>query len=139
MEKIIKNCRGIEKSNDGVNRIEKKCQRENFRLLLLFKENDIYQCKESSVLKLIMETFEGENMETQHSLLNYKIELYFHEYKLAVKIDENNHQGKNENYEKQRQKEIENKLSCVFNRINPDKQNFNISRAENEIFRLTHI
>ena len=74
-------------------------------------------------------------METQYSVLNYKIDLYFYEYKLAVEIDENNHQGRNENYEKQRQKEIENKLSCVFVRINPDKENFNISRAENKIFR----
>ena len=41
MEKIMKNCRGVKKSNDGVNRIEKKSQRENFRLLLGIKENDI--------------------------------------------------------------------------------------------------
>ena len=69
-----------------------------------------------------METFEGENMETPYSKLNYKIDLYFHEYKLAVEIDENNDQGRNENYEKQRQKEIENKLRCV-------------SRVEQKIFR----
>ena len=74
-------------------------------------------------------------METQYSVLNYKIDLYFHEYKLAVEIDENNHQGRTENYEKQRKKEIENKLSCLFIRINPNKENFNISRAENKIFR----
>ena len=74
-------------------------------------------------------------METQYSVLNYKIDLYFHEHKLAVETDENNHEGRNENYEKQRQKEIENKLSCVFIRINPDKENFNTSRAENKIFR----
>ena len=77
MGKIIKNCRGVKKSNHGVNRIEKKSQRENFRLLLGFKQNDIYQSKESSALILIMETFEGENMETQYSVLNYKIDLYF--------------------------------------------------------------
>ena len=81
-----------------------------------------------------METFEGENMETQYSVLNDKIDLYFHEYKLAVEIDENNHQGRNKNYEKQRQKEIENKLSCAFIIINPDKENFNISSAKNKIF-----
>ena len=38
--------------------------------------------KESSVLKSIMETFEGENMETQFSVLTYRIDLYFHDYKL---------------------------------------------------------
>ena len=41
MEKIIKNCRGVKKSIGGVNRIEKKSQREKFRLLLGIKENDL--------------------------------------------------------------------------------------------------
>ena len=42
MEKIIKNCRGVKKCSDGVNRIEKENERENFRSLLGFKENDIF-------------------------------------------------------------------------------------------------
>ena len=49
MEKIIKNCRGVKKCSDGVNRIEKENQRENFRSLLGFKENGIFQRKEYSV------------------------------------------------------------------------------------------
>ena len=31
MEKIIKNCRGVKKCNDGVNRGDKENQRNNFR------------------------------------------------------------------------------------------------------------
>ena len=42
MEKIIKNCRGVKKCNDGVKRMEKTNQRENFRMSLGFKENDIF-------------------------------------------------------------------------------------------------
>ena len=38
-ERVIKNCRGLKKSNDGVNRLDKEKQRENFRQLLGFKEN----------------------------------------------------------------------------------------------------
>ena len=42
-----------------------------------------------------MDTFEGENMETQCSVLKYKIDLYFHEYKLAVEVDEKGHKNRN--------------------------------------------
>ena len=38
MEKVIKNCRGVKKSNDGVNRMEKRNQRENFRSFWGFKK-----------------------------------------------------------------------------------------------------
>ena len=59
---------------------EKNDLRENFRFLLGYKENSVYESKESSVLKSIMDTFEGENIETQYHVLNYKIGLYFHDY-----------------------------------------------------------
>ena len=54
-----------------------------FRSKLGFNQYDITLKKESSVLKSIMDTFEGENMETQYYVLNYRIDLYFHDYKLA--------------------------------------------------------
>ena len=43
MEKRIKNCRGVKKCNDGVNRFDKEYQRQNFKILLGFKENEIYE------------------------------------------------------------------------------------------------
>ena len=55
-----------------------------FRSKLGFTQYDITFKKESSVLKSIMETFEGENMETQYSVLTYRFDLYFHDYKLAI-------------------------------------------------------
>ena len=82
-----------------------------------------------------MDTFEGENTETQYRVLNYRIDLYFHDYKLAVEIAENGNKDRNEEHESQRQKEIETELGCKFIRISPDKENFNISRATNKIFR----
>ena len=54
-----------------------------------------------------MDTFEGENTETQYRVLNYRIDLYFHDYKLAVEIAENGNKDRNEEHESQRQKEIE--------------------------------
>ena len=82
-----------------------------------------------------MDTFEGETIETQYNVLNYKMDLYFCDYKLAVEIDENEHKDRNSNHEKQRQKEIKNELNCTFVRINPDEENVNISRAKSKIFR----
>ena len=39
MEEIIKSCRGVKQSNDGLKRLDKVKQRENFRELSGFKEN----------------------------------------------------------------------------------------------------
>ena len=73
-----------------------------FRSKLGFNQYDITLEKESSVLKSIMETFEGKNMETQYSVLNYRIDIYFHDYKLAIEVDERGHKDRNEDYKKQR-------------------------------------
>ena len=125
MEKIIKNCRGVKKSNDGINRIEKEEQRKSFRAILGFKEHDIILTKEQSVLKSVMDAFEGENMQTQCSVLGYRIDLYFHDYKLAVEVDEEGHKDRNIDHEIKRQEAIKDKLGCEFIRINPDEKTFN--------------
>ena len=38
-----------------------------------------------------MDAFEGENVQTQYSVLGYRIDLHFHDYKLAVEVDEKGH------------------------------------------------
>ena len=91
--------------------------------------------KEQSVLQLVMDTFEEENMQTQYSVLDYKIDLYFHDYRLAIEVDEKGHEDRNIDYEIQRQKALAKELGCEFIRINPDKENFNIFKAINEIHR----
>ena len=45
MEKAIKNYRGVKKSDDGLNKLDKEKNRENFRLFFRFKENEIYESK----------------------------------------------------------------------------------------------
>ena len=106
-----------------------------FKRNLGFKLHNVINCKEQTVLESIKDSFEGENMQTQYSVLCYKIDLYFHEYKLAIEVDELGHNDKNIDYEIQIQKAIEKELGCVFIRINPDQQNFNIFKAINEIDR----
>ena len=79
--------------------------------------------------------FEGENMQTEYSVLSCRVDLYFHDYKLAIEVDEFGHSDRNIDYEIQRQKAIENKLGCKFIRIDPDEQNFNKFKAINKIHR----
>ena len=135
MEKIIKNCREVKRCNYGINRMKKEEQRENFRILLGFRENDITLTKEQSVLKSQMDAFEGKNMPPQYSVLGYKIDIYFHEYRLEIEVDEKGHKDRDINDEIQTQKALEKELGCEFIRINPDKESFNIFKAINEIHR----
>ena len=85
-----------------------------FRSKLEFNEYDITLTKEQSVLKSIMDAFAGENMQTQYSVLGYRIDLYFHDYKLAVEVDEKSHKDRNTDHEIKRQKSLEKELSCEF-------------------------
>ena len=67
--------------------------------------------------------------------LCYRIDLYFHDYKIAIKIDENGHGNRNIDNEIKRQKAIKQKLGCEFIRIDFDKEDFDIFKAINERFR----
>ena len=62
MEKIIKNCRGVTKCNDGINRMRKEKQRDNFRTLFGFKENDIMNTDEYTVTSQIEQLFANEKL-----------------------------------------------------------------------------
>ena len=106
-----------------------------FKSKLGFNQYYIALTKEKSVVKSIMNAFEGENMQTQYRVLGYKIDLYFHDYKLAIDVDENNNKDRNIDQEIKREKAIEKEIDCEFIRINPDKEDFNSFKAINEIYR----
>ena len=91
--------------------------------------------KEQSAISAIKDAFEGEDMQTQYSVLSYRIDLYFHKYKLAIEVDELGHNDRNIDYEIQRQQALERELNCVFIRINPDAIDFNIFKEINKIHR----
>ena len=82
-----------------------------------------------------MSSFEGENIQTQYNVLGYRIDLNFHDYKLAIEIDENGSSDRNIDNEIKRQKTIEQNLGCKFIRIDPDKENFDVFKAINKIFK----
>ena len=90
---------------------------------------------EQTVLKSITDAFEGEDMQTQYSVLGYRIDLYFHKNKLTIEVDELGHADGNLSNEIERQKALEKELDCAFIRINPDGKNFNIFKEINKIHR----
>ena len=47
-------------------------------------------------------------MQTQYSVLGYRIDLYFHKYKPVIEVDEFGHTNRNINSEIERQKALEN-------------------------------
>ena len=110
--KIIKNCR-----------TDESC---NFKRNLGFTLHDVINSKEQTVINSMKDAFEGENMQSQYTVLGYRIDLYFHKYKLAIEVDELGHNDRNIDYEIQRQRALERELDCVFIRINPDAIDFNI-------------
>ena len=100
-----------------------------------FTLHDVINTKEQLVISAIKNAFEGEDMQTQYSVLSYRIDLYFHKYKLAIEVDELGHADRNIDYEIERQRALERELSCVFIRINPDAEGFNICKEINKILR----
>ena len=81
----------------------------NFRSMLGFSVHDIFLSKEQSVIKSIINTFDGQNMTTIHT-------------------------DRNSEKEKRGQKELEEELGCKFIRINPDELGFDIFKVNNLIF-----
>ena len=119
--KTIKDCRTVESCSLKRN--------------LGFNLHDVINTKEQTVLKSIKDAFEGEDMQTQYTVIGYKIDLYFHEYKLAIEVDELGHADRNINNEIEWQKTLERELDCVFIRINPDEKDFSIFKEINKIQR----
>ena len=72
-----------------------------------FKLHDVMNTKEQAIINSIKDTFEGENMQTQYSVLGYRIDLYFHGYKLAIEVDVLGHTNRNIKNEIERQKALE--------------------------------
>ena len=104
-----------------------------FRTDLGFNQIYLILKKEQSVIESIIDTFKGEDIRIQYTVLGYRIDLYFYEYKLTIEIDELGH---NTDYEIKGQREIEKELNFVFIRTNPDAADFNMNRRlKNQIYK----
>ena len=74
-------------------------------------------------------------MQTQYTVIGYRIDLYFHKHKLAIEVDELGHADINLNNEIERQRALERELDWVFITINPNEKDFNIFKEINKIQR----
>ena len=113
-------------------RTDKSC---SLKKNLGFKLHDVIDTKEQTIINSIKSAFEGENIQTQYRVLGYRIDLYFHEYKLAIEVDELGHADRNINNEIERQKALEKEINCVFIRINPHEKDFNIFKEISKIHK----
>ena len=107
----------------------------NFRSDLGINQINLILKKEQSVIKSIRDKFTGEDIRIQYTVLGYRIDLYFYEQKLAIEIDELDHNDRNTDYESKRQREIEKEPNCVFIRTNCDAADFKINELNDQIFK----
>ena len=71
-----------------------------------FRLHDVIKTKQQPVLEPIKDVFEGENVQSEYYILCYRVDLYFHDYKLVIDVDEFDHNVRDINYERRRQKVI---------------------------------
>ena len=63
-------------------------------------------------------------MQTQYSVLGFRIDFYFRKHKLTIEVDKLGHAYRNPSNEIEKQKALEEELDCVFIRINRDGKKF---------------
>ena len=83
---------------------------------------NVVTCDEQDLISTLHTTFEGEIVLTQYCIENKRIDAYFSKQKL-----EYNHEGRNSNYEKNRQLMIEGHGITII-RTSPDAANFDMNR-----------
>ena len=105
-----------------------------FKTKLEFNQRDLITTKEQSVLTKIMTVFASEKILLHHSVLSYKIDLYFSKHRLAIEFDEKGHNDRNIDFEIEKQKSIEKELDCEFIRINPYGKDFDVYVEIDEIY-----
>ncbi len=92
---------------------------------------------ESATIGFISEILEDiTKVEIQYKVGKYKIDCYIPEFKLAIECDERHHKY-NSSKDLERQKFIENTLSCEFIRYRPEESDFKLSKVIQKI--LKHI
>ena len=97
-----------------------------FRTKLGFNQHDLIMTKEQSVLTKIIKALEREKILLQHSVLSYKIDLYFVEHKLAIEVDEKGHRDGDRYEDIEREKTTEKDVGCKLIGINLDEKDFDV-------------
>ncbi len=93
-----------------------------------------YMCIEADTIKCILESFRGEQMNLQHRIGQYMVDLYFPEYNIIVECDEAHHAN---DIKKDEARELHIKeicKGCVFIRYSPQSLDFNMFQLINRIY-----
>ena len=93
----------------------------------------VVTCNEQDIISALHTKFKGEIILIQYCIKNKRIDAFFSKYKLAIEVDEYNHEDRNSNYEKNRQLMIEGHGITMI-RTNPDASNFDMNRLINRIY-----
>ena len=64
-------------------RTDKSC---SIKKNLGFKLYNMINTKEQTIINSIKDTFEGENIQTQYSVLGFRIDLYFHDMNISLQL-----------------------------------------------------
>ena len=70
-----------------------------FRSDLGFNQINMLLKKEQPLIESIRDIFKGEDIRIQYTVLSYRVNLYFYKHKLAIKIDQLDHNDRNTDYE----------------------------------------
>ena len=123
--------------NDLVERKIKSCRKSSKRFLEFKKklglDPNVVTYDEQDIISALQVAFEGEIILTQYCIKNKRIDAYFSKYKLGIEIDEYNHEGRNFEYEQNRQVMIEGHGITII-RTNPDAADFDMNRLINQIY-----
>ena len=87
-------------------RTEAECR---FRERLRYKSNDMINIKVQTVLEAITNAFEGDTLNTASWIY-----FYFHNFKIAMEVDEHDHESRDINCEIESQKAIKKNLVVIL-------------------------
>lgn len=93
---------------------------------------NIGMCIENQTIGFIHNAYSILNIKRQYIIGNYRVDLYFIDYKLVVECDEYNHNDRDSAKEKIREEHITS-LGNKFIRYNPNEKNFDLSNILKEI------
>ena len=97
--KVIKDCR-----TTVAHKFRTRLEFKQYNVILTKKKVSAHKNNEKTVHLKENSSFERENMQTHYKILSYSIDLYFHDYKLLIEINQNWHSDRNIDYKIKRQK-----------------------------------
>jgi very-short-patch-repair endonuclease len=101
--------------------------------------NPFAMCIENQTIGFIYNSYLGSaKCHRQYSFGKYKVDLFFPQHKLVVECDENNHNDRDQQNEKEREEYILS-LGNTMIRFNPNEPNFDLSNVLSKINRVIHM